>query len=273
MSNFLSSLIDQKSSQKLRLDRLIVVRGLASRKEAQRLIRRGHVMVDDVLLTDPKIKVKDDIHIQVNGEVSRPLPCLLAFHKPLGMVSTFKDPWGRQGLDHVLPQAWRTTFHPVGRLDADTSGLLLFSSQGQVTQRLLHPKYQTPRMYWALINDHPSTLAQQLQQGVATALGTFQAQLQTQLYREVSDVWPISTHEPWLDSFPTQWIHPQQESLYPILEQAQHAVLLSVTEGKNRMVRRMLHNAGASVLALHRISFADIMLKDLPVGETRVVDV
>ena len=122
-------------------------------------------------------------------------------------------------------------FHPVGRLDADTSGLLLFSRIGALTQRLLHPKHQLPRRYVATCentfsNEHISAL----RKGVSTSLGTFSADVTS--------------------------IH-------------QNHIELSVTEGKYRMVRRMLANIGQPVLTLQRIEYGPFVLSTLELEEFR----
>jgi hypothetical protein len=87
----------------------------------------------------------------VHDQPVAPLPILVAFHKPLGMQSTIGDPMGRPNLEDALPPRLQKSFHPVGRLDADTTGLLLFSGDGQLTQRLLHPSSDVQRQYVATV--------------------------------------------------------------------------------------------------------------------------
>ena len=235
------------SSAKLRLDRLLVSRGLGGRREIQRLIKRGLVSAEGEVLYRPEMKVDGDIKLMVAGTSSNSLPSLLAYHKPLGQLSTLRDPWGRQGLDQVLPETWRGVFHPVGRLDADTSGLLLFSSDGALTQRLLHPKRSIPRTYQAHIHTLPHDLESRLVRGVETSLGSFTAHLEQMSELRDDDHKPAGA-----------------ESAVAVIE-------LTVCEGKYRMVRRMLHNAGASVLALHRLRYGSISLGSLEVGNYRDV--
>ena len=87
----------------------------------------------------------------IDDTLIKPLPLLLAFHKPLNVHSTIGDPMGRANLEDVLPPRYSKMFHPVGRLDADTTGLLLFSADGQLTQRLLHPNSNVQREYVAKV--------------------------------------------------------------------------------------------------------------------------
>ena len=197
-------------------------------------IRGGGVVHAGVVIVDPAIDLPEDVVLVVDGEVSARLPWLLAWHKPVGVLSTLRDPWGREGLEGALPEAWHG-YHPVGRLDQDTSGLLLFSRDGALTQWLLHPKRAVPRTYVATVEVDPAPgLADLLAAGVATAEGTFSARVESVVGRDVT---------------------------------------LTVTEGKHRMVRRMLANAGAPVGALHRVRYGPIALRDLAVGACRPEDV
>jgi 23S rRNA pseudouridine2605 synthase len=217
----------------MRLDRLLAQRGFGSRKEVQRLVAWGLVARDGVVLDDERADVPEDATLVVDGEASAPPPRLVAWHKPVGVLTTVRDPWGREGLDDKLPIGWREALHPVGRLDQDTSGLLLFSADGALTQRLLHPKRAVPRTYVATVEQVPPGLAEQLTAGVATEEGTFTGTVEA------------------IDGLD---------------------VRLTVTEGKHRMVRRMLANAGAPVSALHRVAYGPVRLGDLPVGAFRVLD-
>ena len=217
----------------VRLDQLLVSRGWGSRKEVTQLIRGGWVSDQNGVLKSAKYKLPYRSELWIKGEHSYPPPLAVLFHKPLNMLSTYRDPWGRQGLDHVLPKQWTSLLHPVGRLDRDTTGLLIFSLDGQLTQTLLHPRHQVPKTYRARVDVVPSNLAELLQQGVQTALGTFHGQIDK-----------IEGYD----------------------------VTLTVYEGKHRMVRRMLHNAGASVIKLHRLTFGPLALGDLKEGEYRIVN-
>lgn len=217
----------------MRLDKLLVERGVGTRREVTRRIAAGGVSRAGVVLDDPGADLPEDAVLDVDGEPCGPLPPLLAWHKPAGVLSTVRDPWGREGLDSVLPAAWDGLYHPVGRLDADTSGLLLFARDGALTQWLLHPRRAIPRTYVATVEvDPPDDLAALLAAGVETGEGVFTA-----------DVRGVSGRE----------------------------VTLTVVEGKHRMVRRMLHNAGASVAELRRVAYGPVELGELGVGEIRPV--
>ena len=241
-----------KQTKSLRLDRLLVSRGLGNRRDMQKLIRRGYVSCDGSVINNPSMQVSVQAVLMVDGEMSEALPELIVYYKPLNQLSTLRDPWGRSGLDYVLPKQWRESLHPVGRLDADTSGLLLFSSNGSLTQYLLHPKRLLPRRYRAVVTTLPENLAQVLKNGVETSLGVFTALLEKQ--------------EPYDKIQHRHLVTSDLEA-----QDARGIVWVSVTEGKHRMVRRMLHNAGASVLALHRESYGSVELGDLKEGEYELV--
>ena len=127
----------------IRLDKLLAERGAGSRKDVDRLIRNGLVEMDGevVAKNGAKMKVPWNSCPIADGFDYPPPPLIAAYHKPLGVVSSMKDDHGRPDLASVLPQPWQKQMHPVGRLDADTTGLLLFCRDGDITHRLLHPKY------------------------------------------------------------------------------------------------------------------------------------
>ncbi len=209
----------------MRLDKLLAERGMGSRKDARRLVKRGLVVVDGEVAKKVSDHVDPTAVVTVNGQPLEALARVLLYHKPVGRVSSMDDDWGRGDLSSVLPPEWAGQYHPVGRLDADTSGLLLFSRDGTLTHRLLHPKFGMEREYVAVVEDEVlPDLADLLEAGVETAEGIFCARL----------------------------VHAEGRTLR-----------LVVKEGKHRMVRRMLNNAGYPVLELHRVRYGPFELGDL----------
>jgi pseudouridine synthase len=137
---------------KLRLNKILAQAGLTSRRGADQLIADGRVAINGVVTrelgtaADPASDA-----ITVDG---RPLPAAeslhyLMLHKPRGVVSTVHDPQGRPVVTDLLPREVRARVYPVGRLDADVEGLLLLTNDGPLTHRLLHPRYELPRVYEA----------------------------------------------------------------------------------------------------------------------------
>jgi len=221
----------------MRLDRWLSEAGLGSRREVSELVRRRRVEVDGVVVHDPGARVEASARVRVDGapvgERDRALATLLAFHKPTGVLTALRDPWGRPGLESALDAQTLRHWHPVGRLDLDTSGLLLLSADGAITQRLLHPRRAIEREYRATVEgEPPPDLGRRLADGVQTAEGVFPARL-------------VSVDPP--------------------------DVHLAVCEGKHRMVRRILANVGLPVVALHRLRYGTVFLGDLAPGAVRAL--
>jgi len=216
----------------MRLERLVAQRMGTTRREARRCIRRGRVEVDGCVERDPTRSVGEGVALWVDGAPAGPPPRLVAYHKPVGVLSTVGDPHGRTSLADTAAAWLERGLHPVGRLDADSEGLLLFSSDGSLTQRLLHPKHGVAKCYDAWVDGMPSdALGEQLASGVATAAGTFTAELK----RVEGD-----------------------------------KITLVVREGKHRMVRRMLANVGLPVVRLVRRAMGPYELGDLAPGAFRI---
>ena len=217
-----------------RLDKVVARRAGLSRRQAREAIQRGRVQVDGVRVRDPGLSMTGAQAILLDATALEAPPWVAALHKPVGVVSTTSDPWGRDCLTAVAGDLLDRGLHPVGRLDADTDGLLLLSRDGALTQRLLHPRHGVEKTYRATVEGAPGPeLGRVLAEGVATADGVHTARLDA-LEGEV--------------------------------------VTLIVTEGKHRMVRRMLANAGHPVKALRRVAFGPVVLGDLAPGSCRPVD-
>jgi len=219
----------------MRLEKDLAKRSGCSRKQARSWIRRGRVAVDGLVVRDPSTQTAPGAELALDGEALVPPPVAVAFHKPEGVQCTVGDPLGRTSLQETAAPLLAMGLHPVGRLDADSEGLLLFLADGQLTQRLLHPKHGVEKEYDATVRGPiPEDLDEQLSAGVATALGVFRARL---------------------------------------VDVASHGdggvVTLAVTEGKHRMVRRMLANLGLPVQRLVRRRLGAVELGELPEGSWR----
>ncbi len=166
-----------------------------------------------------------------------PTPIYLILHKPVGVVCTLKDPEGRPTVRDLLKHV-RARVFPVGRLDYDSSGLLLLTNDGEFTERLLHPRYQIPRTYHAKVKETPSPEAlQMLRNGVTLEDGTVTAPATVQVLR-------ITYRKAWLE--------------------------ITLHEGRNREVRRMCEAVGHPVDKLIRVRFGPLVLtRDLQPGAYR----
>ena len=224
----------------IRLDKLLADRGAGSRKDIDRLIRKGRVEINGEIVgkSGAKLKVSEDAVPVVDGYEFPPPPLLAAYHKPLGVVSTMRDERGRECLVDAMPPVWQKLLHPVGRLDADTTGLLLFSRDGALTHKMLHPKSGVEREYVAVVEGdvEPAALREKLAAGVTTV-------------ENGVDYVVFAT----------------------LLEAEGQSVRLTVTEGKHRMVRRILANCGHPVQELHRTRYGGVTLGDIAEGECDVV--
>ena len=224
-----------KLSAPVRLDKRLTECGYGSRSDCVRLIKRGLVTVNGTVVKKGNQKVTDSDEVCVDGIPVETEPPVYLWHKPVGVHSTVGDPLGRMSISECEPSVLLPRYHPVGRLDADTSGLLLFSQVGALTQRLLHPKHEIPRRYQVCSeSDFTVDHQQRLEAGVSTSLGVFSGQV----------------------------VHFENNELE-----------LVVTEGKHRMVRRMLANIERPVVALKRLSYGPFNLGALSSGELRTPSV
>jgi 23S rRNA pseudouridine2605 synthase len=220
----------------MRLAKYIAHAGVTSRRDAEALIEQGRVHVDGALVTTPVFFVDDGMKVYVDGElVESPAErgsVVYIFNKPLGVVSTSWDPQGRPTVtDFAPPEAGRV--YPVGRLDIDSSGLLLLTNDGDLAHRLTHPSFEVPKTYLVRIA-HPPISRKDLDQ----------------LRRGVE-----------LDDGPTA-----PTEINPI---APAKFEITLREGRNRQVRRMCDAIGHPVKELERIRFGDLELGHLLEGGIR----
>jgi 23S rRNA pseudouridine2605 synthase len=183
------------------------------------------------------------------------------------VLSVRRDPTGRPCIDQVYPE-----MHPVGRLDYDTTGLLLFSSSGPLTQSLLHPKREIEKQYVATVTGtvDRDDLAAQLIAGVTTGEGVHTANLLSVEHmpeHQVADY--LNAIRAELPSRYNQTDLQTRGYLDVLNAEALSTVTLAVSEGKHRMIRRVLANTGHPVVSLHRERLGLIQLHGLPVGQTR----
>ncbi|KRA60183.1 16S rRNA pseudouridine(516) synthase [Caulobacter sp. Root655] len=227
-----------------RLDRLLANLGYGSRRDVQALVSGGKVTLDGVAIKDAgqKIAVTADLpsRMKIRGvAVDPPAPLVLIMHKPLGVVCSHREDGER--IYDLLPKRWQIrdpALSSVGRLDKDTSGLLLITDDGDFLHRVISPKRHVPKIYRATL-DRPLTGAE----GAAFASGT--------LMLEGEDK-PLLAAE--LDVL------------------GEREARLTITEGRYHQVRRMFAAVGNHVVALHRERVGGIALPDdLAPGEHRIL--
>jgi 23S rRNA pseudouridine2605 synthase len=278
---------DPNSSSLFRADRVLSNRGWGSRSECFEILKQKRVFqkvvgsgdgsntdgVEMKRLPGPSEKIPMNASLFVDGkiEVAMPPPLLRIFHKPKWMLSVMNDSKGRSHLGE-LDKDWISKMHPVGRLDYDTSGLLLFSSDGTLTQTLLHPSSKVQKEYAALVVGSviEDDLRERLSQGVETTMGTFPADLISVRAVPTSDIQHLIHNI--INNLPPEYDQDQlEEKNYLSFKDATELseVRLVVEEGKHRMVRRILANSGHPVIGLKRERLGKIHLEDLKEGTMR----
>jgi 23S rRNA pseudouridine2605 synthase len=236
---------EHENRQEERLARFLAHAGVASRRHAETLIAEGRVQVNGVPVTTQGTRI-DPLHdrVYVDGTpiqgTTKQVYVLL--HKPAGYVTTAHDPQGRPTVLDLLPADVRALrVYPVGRLDIDTSGLLLLTNDGDFALHLSHPRYVQEKHYEALVRGHPSVASlDTLRQGV-----TFTEDDGSQHQSVPARVRILRR------SGPDSWI------------------ALTIHEGRKRQIRRMLAAVGHSVLSLSRVGVGTLTLEHLSPGRWR----
>lgn len=260
----------------MRLQKFLARAGAASRRGSENLMTAGRVTVNGQVVTELGSKVDplvdqvavDGVPVHLEGG-----PVTIMLHKPAGYVTTMSDPQGRPTVAELVPTDRFPGLFPIGRLDFDTTGLLLFSTDGELGNGLLHPRHHVEKRYLALVNGKPTPeqLAQ-LEQGIqlddgmtAPAKAVLVEGAEAKRALSMLEVPPaVPDHEP-NGSVPS----PQRAAILRKRSQQRAVVRVVLREGRKRQVKRMLSAIKHGVLALHRDSFGPIELGDLPRGQWR----
>lgn len=231
--------MEQKKRPLKTLERVISKAGLGSRTDARGWIHAGKVEVNGFVVENPDhwIDMERD-HVSFDGKpLERQERIYILLYKPTGYITTYKDPDNRPTVYDLLKDV-DTFIVPVGRLDLDTSGLLILTNDTQFAERIMNPDFHVPKTYLvkasALLTEEQ---LQQLRKGVELADGPTRAAKVTRL---------------------------RDSGKYTHLE-------ITLTEGRNRQVRRMIEAIGARVMKLVRVRIGDIAIGDLPIGEWRLL--
>jgi 23S rRNA pseudouridine2605 synthase len=218
----------------VRLAKYLAHAGVASRRAAEKLIAAGKVKVDREVVTDPARDVDEGSGVEVNGEPVAPEPReVWAVNKPAGIVSTAREPGKRQAVTELVDSKRR--LYPVGRLDADSTGLILLTNDGELANRLTHPRYGVPKTYRVRLTRPPADRdLERLRDGVRLEDGmTAPAEVERRGERELE---------------------------------------ITIREGRKRQVRRMVEAAGNEVEALTRVRIGSLGLGELRRGDARRLD-
>ena len=218
-----------------RLQKILSARGVASRRKAEEMIAAGRVACNGRVCTLGESADPDTDQITVDG---KPLPgasahVYIMLHKPRGYVTTLSDEKGRKNAAQLVSCGQRV--YPVGRLDMDSEGLLLFTNDGEFANRMMHPSHEVNKTYMVLVDGYSEDAIEKLKKPITL------------------DGYRIKT---------------------PSVELIDHngasaRILVTIHEGRNRQVRRMCAAAGMQVQRLIRVSEGPLKLENLPLGKWR----
>jgi 23S rRNA pseudouridine2605 synthase len=217
----------------MRLARYLAHGGVASRRGAEEVIRSGRVTVGGAVVTDPARDVDESSAVAVDGRPVVPEDReVWALNKPLDVVSTAREPGRRRAVTDLVPS--RRRLYPVGRLDADSTGLILLTNDGELANALTHPRYEVPKTYSVRLVRPPSDSGlEDLRRGVDLEDGR---------------------------TAPAE-----------VTRTGERDIEITIREGRNRQVRRMAEAIGNEVDELRRIRIGPLELGDLPPGEARLL--
>jgi 23S rRNA pseudouridine2605 synthase len=219
----------------MRLQRYLARAGVASRRQAEELIRSGQVKIDGKVAEIGMSVEPGKSRVTVGRKVITLVEKRwIAIHKPIGVVTTADDEQGRRTVFDLIKDSKGLTY--VGRLDVATTGLLLLTTDGEAVHRLTHPKYRVPRSYIALVH------------GIDTA----------ELARKVQGQVKVDDRA----------VVPTRVKVKPGRD-GRSILEVTLMEGRNRIVRRWVEAMGAKVERLARVSYGPVRLDDLPVGGWR----
>ncbi|MDA8124690.1 MAG: pseudouridine synthase [Deltaproteobacteria bacterium] len=223
-----------------RLQKILSQAGIASRRAAEKLLAEGRISVNRKVVTEPGSKAdpqRDDIRVDgklISLEIEK---VYLLLHKPPGVVTTLSDPQGRPIVTDLLKGITERVY-PVGRLDYDSEGLLILTNDGEFAQQLQHPRYGIPKTYRVKVEGRlQKAELKALEKGIDLSDGPFKP---ADLLVEKAN--PASS---WLS--------------------------LTLTDGRNRVIRRAFDAIGHSVIRLIRVAVADILLEPVKEGNWRML--
>lgn len=228
---------DQKNVEEgaIRLNRYIANAGVCSRREADVLIATGVVTVNGKIITEMGYKVNPGDVVNYGGvPIKNETKKYLLLNKPKDYITTMDDPEDRRTVLHLTKQACKERLYPVGRLDRNTTGVLLFTNDGDLTAKLTHPKFDVRKVYHVTLNK----------------------KITTEDYRAINEGLELS------DGF----IKPDAVEH---VGAGKFELGIEIHSGRNRIVRRMFEHLGYEVVKLDRVAFAGLTKKDLPRGKYR----
>jgi 23S rRNA pseudouridine2605 synthase len=226
----------QGKDDSIRLNKYIASTGLCSRREADEFILAGLVTINGKLVTELGVKVNSGDVVKYNGETIREeKKVYILLNKPKDYVTTMEDPHAKKTVLDLVKNACKERIYPVGRLDRNTTGVLLLTNDGEITKRLTHPKFEKLKIYHVYLNKN----------------------------MKPSDMEKIATGITLEDGF----IKADSVSFADPVDKTQVGV--EIHSGRNHIVRRIFEHMGYEVVKLDRVYFAGLTKKNLHRGEWR----
>jgi 23S rRNA pseudouridine2605 synthase len=229
----------QKQTDEIRLNKFIAQSGICSRREADNLIAVGAITVNGQVVTELGTKVLPTDKVQYEGQTIRnEKKVYFLLNKPKNYITTLDDPFKRRTILDIMKNACKERIYPVGRLDRNTTGVILLTNDGDLSKKLTHPKHGVKKIYHVFLTkafsqDHFN----QLQEGITLEDG---------------------------------FVKPDE--LAWVKKDSKFEVGIEIHSGKNRIVRRIFEHLGYEVKKLDRVYFAGLTKKNLPRGEYRALE-
>ena len=226
----------KRADDPIRLNKYIANAGICSRREADRLIENGEISVNGKKVTELGTIVKRSDEIRYKGKkISSEKKVYLLLNKPKDTVTTLKDPQKRKTVFDIIKNACPERIYPVGRLDRNTTGVLLFTNDGELAAQLTHPSHQKKKIYHVFL-DKPLTAEHLNQIAGGIELPDTKIKADAINYTDTSDKTQVG---------------------------------IEIHSGQNRIVRRIFESLGYQVVKLDRVFFAGLTKKNLPRGKWR----
>ncbi len=224
----------QNSTEGIRLNKYIAHAGICSRREADVYIASGNVSVNGKIITEMGFKVLPDSEVRFDNRLISPETIrYVLLNKPKNYITTVEDDRGRRTVMDLIEKAAKERIYPVGRLDRNTTGLLLFTNDGELAKKLTHPKHDIRKLYHI----------------------TLDKKLTMNHLRDIAD-----------DGFKIEDRRVFVDAISYIENQPKSEVGIEIHSGRNRIVRKIFESFGYKVIKLDRVIFAGLTKKNLPRG-------
>ena len=227
----------EQDAQLIRLNKFIANAGICSRREADKLIESGIIRVNGKIIKQLGTKISPADKVQYDDQVLKSeKKYYVLLNKPKGYLTTTDDPYDRKTVMFLVKNACKERIYPVGRLDRNTTGLLLFTNNGDIAKKLTHPKHQVKKIYHLILDKNLKTADfNQISKGIQLEDGMIK--VDTIAYVEGA----VNKKE----------------------------IGIEIHSGKNRIIRRIFESLDYKVVKLDRVAFAGLTKKDIPRGKWR----